>query len=181
MCNAAFLALDVVPLSSYPLLSSRENALVAPFPFYPTSRENSCPKDGVVLEGVGEEGEGYPQRCCVIFWKFIYLNKNGRRRERRGETVSVNRIHSHCHGFQCQASRWRRFWSSLWYFVRQAQAEGGMLAALAREGVENTSLVFLPLFFHDQRTHCAAREPRALSQCLFGVVFWRYFKNSSEM
>lgn len=57
------------------------------------------------VEGVGEEGEGYSQRCCVIFWKFIYLNKNGRRRERRGETVSVHRIHSHCHGFQCQASR----------------------------------------------------------------------------
>lgn len=56
-----------------------------------------------------------------------------------------------------------------------------MLAALAREGVENTSLAFLPLFFHDQRTHCAAREPRALSQCVFGVVFRRYFKNSSEM
>lgn len=31
-----------------------------------------------------------------------------------------------------------------------------MLAALAREGVENTSLAFLPLFFHDQRTLCAA-------------------------
>lgn len=34
---------------------------------------------------------------------------------------------------------------------------GEMLAALAREGVENTSLAFLPLFFHDQRTLCAAR------------------------
>lgn len=31
-----------------------------------------------------------------------------------------------------------------------------MLAALAREGVENTSLAFLPLFFHDPRTLCAA-------------------------
>lgn len=105
VCNAAFLALDVVSLSGNPLLSSRENARATPFPFHPTSREISRPKDGVVLEGVGEEGEGYPQRCCVIFWKFIYLNKNGRRRERRGETVSVNRIHSHCHGLQCQASR----------------------------------------------------------------------------
>ena len=66
---------------------------------YEISRDLACESDGV--EGVGE-GEGYPQRCCVIFWKIIYLNKNGRRRERRRENVSVNCI---CSPFQNRRGR----------------------------------------------------------------------------
>lgn len=58
VCNAAFLALDVVSLSGYPLLSSRENLRATPFPFHPTSREISRPKDGVVLEAVGRRVRG---------------------------------------------------------------------------------------------------------------------------
>lgn len=133
-----------LPFSIYPLLRSRESLRLNPVSFSPTSRDISRPEDGVVLEGVGEEGEGYPQRCCVIFGEFIYLNKNGRRRERRGETVSVNRIISivKCSDVRRCERRWRSFWSSLRYLARQARAEGKMLAALAREGVENTSLVF---------------------------------------
>lgn len=50
--------------------------------------------DGSGIEAGGGVQRGTHEMFGDIFYPIIYLNKNGRHRERRGETVSVNYMYS---------------------------------------------------------------------------------------